>query len=120
MIHFVQVIPYDSHGVSVRVGKGIDSAVRLEPQQCEFFDFVETPEEIKRAIKYIKRLPDHYRHKDTALEDLEVCLQWTALYDAGKRPMHQKQWEYVEQMTGRARPEIYVKELGAHTINTPF
>jgi len=72
MIYIVQVFPYQTNnGCSVRVGKGVDYDTPLKEHQCSFFDFVETDEEVKRAIRAIKRLPCWYRHKRISVQKLE-------------------------------------------------
>lgn len=55
---------------SARVGRGIDKNQRLEPNQClphGFFDFVETPDCVKGAMKFIDRLASSHRGREEGL-----------------------------------------------------
>lgn len=76
MIYIVQVYRYQTNnGCSVRVGRGVDREVRLEPRQCVFFEFVESRPEVLYAIRLIERLPSHYRGRDRGLEVLRDYLK---------------------------------------------
>lgn len=102
VISYVQVIPYDSHGCSVRVGRGIDSQITLLPKQCIYFDFAEQPWEIKEAINFIRRLPNQFRYKTEALSILKACLEFSV---AGKMG---DQKGFVERTTGLTLNDHYL------------
>ena len=77
MIGIVQVYPYEGNsGCSVRVGKGIDHTILLQPNNCRghYFDFVETEQEVREAINFLKKLPKHFRMRDEGIDKLKQYL----------------------------------------------
>ena len=76
MIYIVQVIPYTTNnGCSVRIGKGIDHTMPLEPKKCGVYEFVETNKEVKEIIKTIKSLPNYYRQRMESIEKLKIYMK---------------------------------------------
>jgi hypothetical protein len=53
------------------IGKGYNATENFIslPRRCIFFDVVETHDEIRHAINFIKKLPDRYRNKEQSLLD---------------------------------------------------
>jgi len=91
MIYIVQVIPYNSNnGCSVRIGKGFDHTLPLEVENCTFYEFVETNEEVKEIIRIIKKLPDYYRQKIESVEKLEIYMKMYNNHD------HDLQWNDIK------------------------
>lgn len=84
MIFIIQVYPYaTNNGCSVRIGKGYDLNELLQPEQCIFFDFVESHEEVKTAISIIRHLPNYYRGKFEGIEKLQ---EYDRDYGTRQRP----------------------------------
>ena len=75
MIPIVQVYRYQTNnGCSVRVGWGVTHDEPLKPQHCVYFEFVESPPEVKAAIRLVRTLPKRFRNRDEALDTLRSYL----------------------------------------------
>lgn len=73
MTCLVQVFVYDTNnGCSVRIGKTDDESVPLEENQCLYFEFVETVQEVDVMIKTIEKLSDQYRKKSEGIKKLQA------------------------------------------------
>lgn len=81
MIDIIQLRPYYTSfaktkvkAFSLIIGKGYDTSENFIslPRRCIFFDVVETHDEIRYAINFIKKLPDRYRNKEQSLLELKL------------------------------------------------
>jgi|688.fasta_scaffold1509567_1 hypothetical protein len=77
MIDIIQLRPYyisfaktKVKAFSLTIGKGYDDI--SIPRRCIFFDVVETHDEVRHAINFIKKLPDRYRNKEQSLLELKL------------------------------------------------
>lgn len=99
MIPIVQVFPYiGDGGCSVRIGRGLSHEEPLDEKNCIYFDFVESVEETKHAIRLIENLSKHYRKKQVCLRLLCEYLKkrkefeaWFVNLNEKRRSRHGKQ-----------------------------
>ena len=75
VIPIVQVYRYKTNnGCSVRVGRGLSSDEPLTPTHCMYYEFVESPPEVKAALRLIQALPPRFRKRDQAIDVLQRYL----------------------------------------------
>ena len=75
MIPIIQVYRYQTNnGCSVRIGWGITHEELLDSGHCIYFDFVESPPEVKAVILLIEKLSKRWRNKEHALQTLHEYL----------------------------------------------